>query len=803
MSRKALFALVLISASVFAVHWATRPKLPRPAPTEQVSGESEDFALRRSDWIEQLHRHAPGLDWRAQDARTLARLGAQRAARLSGQGNAMHEKALGSAPPGTWVERGANNLAGRVSDVDYDAATDRLTVFADGGQLWRSTLSALDWQPLNDARHFQSQVFVRLSGSPERWLVADDTRQGFYYSDDQGATWTQATGFVPDNWYGTDYLVARDVAGTQVYALVEDYNADARHFQGHLLASDDRGASFSDTGFVDTNKAAELFAPGQGSKLEYLLDGATLKRIEPDNTFTTLATIADTPTQTSSMYGYNGLAGGIANGTPFLYAFFFEDDFKTQVFRSLDGGSSWAARSTIDDIVYIRMTVVTDLHDPAFVYFGSVNLSRSADGGATFTSNNWGDYYSNPAHALHADINFVRSFATADGGQMLLIGTDGGLYQSTDHGETVTNLSLTGMRQAQYYDSYTQRMPPYAIAAGSQDQGYQRNSSPGSGILAFDQVASGDYAHLTSSDGGATIWSNYPGFTMLDPGSLNPDPTKLPAWSFTAEGRDMYGMLFLPPLLADPVNPRMAWLGGGSATNGLNHVIQLSWDGTFGYPSGITGIEGSFDFGGKVTALASGGGAYYAMALAGGDASFFRSATPFTQWTAGATSLPRGHHFNGNDIEVDAQNGKIYVCGSGYSGPPVYVSTDDGNTFAPMSTGLPNTLVYNLALSPDGAKLFAATEVGPFYYDQANSTWVDIGAGAPDNVYWGVDYIPALNVARFATYGRGLWDYQISANASDSMPVYQAASGKKPCDNTQVNCLRVSGPKLPEKVRNR
>jgi hypothetical protein len=78
-----------------------------------------------------------------------------------------------------------------------------------------------------------------------------------------------------------------------------------------------------------------------------------------------------------------------------------------------------------------------------------------------------------------------------------------------------------------------------------------------------------------------------------------------------------------------------------------------------------------------------------------------------------------------------------------------------------MATGLPSTLVYSLAISPDGNHLFAATEVGPYYYDRATSTWVDIGAAAPDNVYWHVDYIPALRTARFSTYGRGIWDFDL------------------------------------------
>ena len=67
-----------------------------------------------------------------------------------------------------------------------------------------------------------------------------------------------------------------------------------------------------------------------------------------------------------------------------------------------------------------------------------------------------------------------------------------------------------------------------------------------------------------------------------------------------------------------------------------------------------------------------------------------------------------------------------------------------------------------VAISPDGEHLFAATEVGPFRYDRASASWQDIaGIHAPDAIYWHVDYVPDLRIARFSTFGRGLWDYRI------------------------------------------
>jgi hypothetical protein len=294
---------------------------PLPKPAEE-SGESSDFIARRQAWIESLHAHAPGVDWRRMDTATRTRLREQRSL-ISANGNAPIP--LSAPPAGIWRERGARNQAGRVSDVDYDAATDRLTVFSHGGQLWRSLRASLAWQPLNDARQFKPyysmQHFARLAGAPERWLAADDTQHGFFYSDDQGATWQAATGLALSNWVETSYLTARDIAGNQVYATVGDYNFTTQNSDMHLVVSANRGANFVDLGVQGTEEKVALFAP-QGSSLVYLLIGSTLKRIETNNSLTTIGTIAGTPVQAAG--DKIGLAGGVATGTgiPFLFAFF-------------------------------------------------------------------------------------------------------------------------------------------------------------------------------------------------------------------------------------------------------------------------------------------------------------------------------------------------------------------------------------------------------------------------------------------------------------------------------------------------
>ena len=119
---------------------------------------------------------------------------------------------------------------------------------------------------------------------------------------------------------------------------------------------------------------------------------------------------------------------------------------------------------------------------------------------------------------------------------------------------------------------------------------------------------------------------------------------------------------------------------------------------------------------------------------------------------------------------------KIYIAGSGYSNPGVYQSYDNGQSFTPIDSGLPKTMIYEIAVTPDDRYIFAATEIGPYVYIASQNCWFDMaGLNAPDQTYWSVEYLPGIQTARFGTYGRGIWDFKInsSTNVIDELVVSQ------------------------------
>jgi hypothetical protein len=53
----------------------------------------------------------------------------------------------------------------------------------------------------------------------------------------------------------------------------------------------------------------------------------------------------------------------------------------------------------------------------------------------------------------------------------------------------------------------------------------------------------------------------------------------------------------------------------------------------------------------------------------------------------------------------------------------------------------------------------------------ASGLWNDLSVyGGPDQTYWSVDFVPQLNIARFGTYGRGIWDFAHGSGVSVTTP---------------------------------
>ena len=475
--------------------------------------------------------------------------------------------------------------------------------------------------------------------------------------------------------------------------------------------------------------------------------------------------------------GDQGELVGSEAGAPRLYAAITNGSAQ-DLYRSQDAGESWQLAASLEDYWGELNASITDANT---IVWGGVELHISKDGGANFNVlNGWEEYYDDPVNKLHADLMGIDVISDGAGGETWYISTDGGLYESTNTLQSVLNVSMRGLRVSQYYGTLTDVTNPENVAAGAQDQGYQlTNGVAQSGErYDFDQVLSGDYAHLTSSDGSHKwLFSVYPGFMLVQSGSGVPrlDYVDFPSDSAYA---------WLPPIVADPEKPKNVFFGGTKLWRYKRNEADEYWD---------ISQWSEQDFGGQYYEYISGLAfspidPQHAWVITSYGA-IYRSTDKGRTWTASQDLGPGGSWLYGTAIlpmsdDIDT----LWIGGSGYGTPPVWRSKDGGKNWKDVSEGLPDTLVYALCEAPDGSgTLFAGTETSAYRRRAGNGEiWEDItAADAPVTIYWSCEALQHENTIRFGTYGRGIWDYQLDPEGLGCFPAVDRDGDGFDCD---VDC---------------
>jgi len=759
------------AAEAAAAAPAARP-IPRPPPTEYGEGFADSRARKkaRKEWIAARHRAAPGTDWKEVERRNGRDLMAQRR-----PGGPPPEP-----PPGLWVERGSDNQAGRMHAGRTSLDGNTLFAGSDRGGVWAGAPDGTGWAPIGDdvygGAHF---LWPRDPGTagPDR-LTAATAWTGVHTSADLGATWATPAG-LPPIW------MVRQVMGSSadlsvLYLLSTDY------WTWHLSRSVDGGASYTVLRTWEGAGAAaegDLWAPRDGTDALYFAhDGVLERSLDRGDTWEVLGSLAAP--------GQNLRLAGSEAGAPDLYALASGGGLSDCVlWRSTDGGAAWEEQGALPDCWNV---VAASIVDPRVVAYGGVELHVSRDAGESFAVvNGWGDYYGDPANKLHADMMaLVVEPVAGRAGERWFIGTDGGLYQSDDRLGTVRNLSLQGLRVSQYYDTLTSAADPSHVAAGSQDQGFQvtQGVAQAGEAYAFNQILSGDYGHLSSTDGThAIVYAPYPGFLLV---SIGEDEPALAYVDFPG-GQNR---LWLPPVVADPRDPEAVFLVGDPLMRATRSSDwEWSWErwsepvfGSDGYET-LSALGFSPADPARAIAVTSYGRA-------------FTSADGARTWTPVATGLPGGQYFYGTALAFDPLSpDTVYLGGAGYEGPAVYRSTDGGASWEPWGDGLPPTLVYALTVARDGSgRVFAGTETGAWASPAGEQAdWADVlGGEAPITTYWSVEALAHENTLRFGTYGRGIWDLRLDTPAC--YPAVDADADGVPCTTDCADDDPARAPGLPD-----
>lgn len=789
--KRLLTALLLLSV-LSTCDPANTPSSPNPpAPTQGDESDDRKRAARAA-YEAQLHRAAPGTDWRALETENALVRHRKRRGR---RGAKTAETFAGGLLTGEWFERGAGDIPGSVHDIAQDPADpDRLFVVSDGGSLWRLDYGSGNYTLVNQDIQIGTH-YLGFATSPDGdHRLVGSLNDRVAYSTDYGVNWERAT--VSADGADVSNRLSSFFSPT-VYRGQQLFTARLNDVR-RIFASDDGGLSYRPfpqpplaQGEVDQT-ITHLHAPPGTDRLfvatKHMYDDSARVSLYELTTDTlgepAYHLLTNQPVETRSFF--RGRTGGAYYpGTDSLRLYLTAED---HLWTSPDGGVTWEERPRLEKKPWANQALYVRPTDPDYVAYGEVELWISPDAGLTYEkANNWYDYYWDVSRNVHADImNLTQIADPTTGEERLLVSSHGGINELDEASGDWLDLAPTGLYTAQYYDAVTNPADPTLIAAGSQDQGFQilTDDGPTPVLLAGEQLFSGDYGHLQWSPDGDWLFTSYPFGDLY----------AWRGWIAAGSGDDYFDtkvdsedeFVWIAPtlLVPDPdteLGFRYYTAGGSAAGQAGSYLIEVTpvddpLDPEFGT---MRQTDLPYDFleaaGGTLSALGASPlnpARYYAATTEG---RFFASDDRGQTWEQTLNFLPEGWYLYGQAIHASRTEPEtVWLAGSGYSNPAAWRSEDGGENFFPVSEGLPPTTIIDLAANPTESMLFAATEAGPFVYLAETGRWHDLtGDFAPTQRYTSVEWVEESQTARFATYGRGVWDFRVEELTDVAAPAAQ------------------------------
>ena len=347
-----------------------------------------------------------------------------------------------SNPHVVWVGTG-ENVGGR-----HVAYGDGVYRSGDGGKSW-------DNVGLQRSEHI-SKIIVHPEDSDTVWVAAQGPlwsqggERGLYKTIDGGKTWKQVLSAGP--WTGVTDLVMDPRDPDVLYAAT---------WQRHRTVAAYVGGG-PESGIHKSEDGGKTWTP-----LTRGLPGDPKRKIEPDPATKLRERPPAKPIDDGNM-GKIGLAISPQN-PDVLYAAIELDRRTGAVFRSTDRGASWEKRS--DTVAggtgpHYYQELYASPHAEGRIYLADVRMRVSDDGGKTFRMMS--------EEFKHSD-NHAMIFR-ADDPDYLLVGTDGGLYESFDLAKNwrfVDNLPITQFYKVALDDA----APFYNVYGGTQDNNTQGGPS--------------------------------------------------------------------------------------------------------------------------------------------------------------------------------------------------------------------------------------------------------------------------------------------------------------------------------------
>ncbi len=693
--------------------------------------------------------------------------------------------------------------SGRVRDiVTVPGTPNTIYVAFSGGGLWKSTDGGAFWQAKTETLGSLSIGALEMDPVNSDLLYLglgdpfDGTGIGVVKSTNGGDTWS-APVFLGDSRSIRDVLVT---PGNRNVILVAT-NAG-------LYRSTDAGVSYSqvsiNTGVAEVPEVWSIVSGG-GNNVVLSLEAAPSQ----DNSQGQVWRSTDGGATWSRANGITHPVGikrvslaSAASNRNVMYAMAEKPATSNldlaNIFRSSDGGINWTAVATNASGVYDQYTngftdgpdtisyrsleailggqgsynhlISVDPNDPNIAYFGGavVTVVKTTDGGGSFTQMaNWLSL--NRLPYVHADSHAAHIASNGT----LYVGSDGGIFRSTNGGTTFSSSLNEGIASHLIYNVCSSPANTDRVFIGLQDNGSRLRVGNTS---VFNQVLGGDgfgcnvnrvnanniigsiqFLNLRrSTNGGSSFGDGCNGITECEDPSAAPFNTVVVEWAGDATGNTLY--TFSNTRVYRTTNYAANWAalaGSGLPSNDPPTSIFVIRG------LGVAKTNGASTNSDTVLGLVANGGRVFL--------STNRGAT----WTQSG-ALPN-NGLSLSSIAFDPNNRNIvYVTSVAPDATKTHVwrSTDFGATWAAIDgngfpTGIP---VNSIAVDPvRPASLYASTHLGVYRSLDSGNNWERFGSGMPLVNVTEVAVSADGNQARAATFGRSAWELRVAA--SNAIPV--------------------------------
>jgi len=689
-----------------------------------------------------------------------------------------------------WRSIGPAVTSGRISDIDVNPTNhNEYYVASASGGVWKTTNHGVTFQPVFDSEGSYSIGCVTIDPSNVStvWVGTGENNNqrsvaygdGVYKSTDGGKSWKNM-GLKTSEHIAKIIVDPKnsDVVYVAAYGPVWSEGGDRGVYK-----TTDGGATWTCVKSVSKYTGCnDLVMDPSDNKVLYAAFHQRMRKV-----YTYIGGGPESALFKSTDGGatWNKLEGGLPSGdvgrigidvspvSPnLIYAVIEAGDGKGGIYRSADKGASWEKRSGTFTSGNYYQELTCDPHNADKIFITDTYYKVSYDGGKS--TSNLGE--------INKHIDNHEIWVDPKDGNHMIVGCDGGLYETWDHAKSYdfkSNLPVT-----QFYKVSTDNAWPfYGVHGGTQDNlslGGPSRSTSANGIVNADwyvtSLGDGFETQVDQSDPNIVYaQSQYGGLVRFD----RRNGEYLPIKPIEGENEAAYRWNWDAPLLISRFDNKRLYFGAnkvlrtddrGNTWKVISPDLSRQTDRNrlevMGKVWSVDAIakNGSTDIFGQTTSIAESSIDENTLWVGTDDGLIHLTTDGGKNWKK-MDNLPGVPQMSYVHQIIASQHDKntAYVCFNhhryGDFKPYLLMTRDGGNTWTSIASDLPERgSVYSIAEDhADKDLLFVGTEFGCYFSSTGGAKWYQLKSGLPTIAVRDIEIQRRENDLVIATFGRGFY----------------------------------------------